>query len=171
MKDPLQNLLERDGARLFALLTRLTLRQDVAHDLFQQLFLRLAQGEAIGRVSNPTAYATRTAINLAFEWRRKSRRREASLEAEPFSPAVEPLDHLIDLEELDRTLAAMQDLTDLVREAMVLRFVEDLSYDQCAARMNKTAHQVRGLCHAGVRQLRERLAPQQPEPLRQVRHE
>jgi RNA polymerase sigma factor (sigma-70 family) len=171
LKDRLQSLLERDGPKLFALLTRLTLRQDAAHDLFQQLFVQLAGAEAFRLASSPSAYATRAAINLAFGWRRNRGREQLSLEAEPAAQATEPLDRLIDVEQIDRTLAAMHDLSDLVREALVLRFIEDLSYDDCAARMNKTAHQVRGLCHAGVRQLRERLAPESSDTLRQVHHD
>lgn len=169
MKDGLQSLLDRDGARLFALLTRLTLRQDVAHDLFQQLFLQLAGSDGFRRAASPAAYAARTAVNLAFAWRR-NRRAHESLETEPLDSLIDPLNRLIDAEQIDQTLSMMQDLPDLTREAMVARFIEDLSYDDCAARMNKSAHQVRALCHAGVRQLRERLA-KEIEPLRQVRNE
>jgi RNA polymerase sigma factor (sigma-70 family) len=171
LKDGLQTLLDCDGARLFALLTRLTLRYEVAHELFQQLFLHLAGAEGFRRAVNPSAYATRTAINLAFAWRRNQRVVHESLENEPVDRRIDPLDRLIDAEQIERTLAAMQYLSELVREAMVLRFVEDLSYDQCGERMQKSAQQVRGLCHAGVRQLRERLVPKDFEPLRQVRHE
>ncbi len=170
LKDGLQSLLDRDGARLFALLTRLTLRQEVAHDLFQQLFLQLAGSDGFRRAANPTAYATRAAINLAFAWRR-NRRTHESMQTEPVDSPIDPLDRLIDAEQIDQTLGALQDLSEFTREAMVLRFIEDLSYDDCAARMNKTAHQVRALCHAGIRQLRERLAPKEIEPLRQVPHE
>jgi RNA polymerase sigma-70 factor (ECF subfamily) len=171
LKDGLQRLLERDGPRLLALLTRLTLRQDAAHELFQQLFAQLAGSDGFRRAENPAAYATRTAINLGFHWRRTSGRRIESLDAEPAGLSADPLDRLIDVEQTEAILEAMQDLPELTRDAMVLRFVQDLSYDQCAARMNKTAQQVRGLCHAGVRQLRERIAPSKTEPLKQVRHE
>jgi RNA polymerase sigma factor (sigma-70 family) len=172
LNNGLQTLLERDGPRLLALLTRLTLRQDVAHELFQQLFTQLGGSEGFRKATNAPAYATRVAVNLAFEWRRtQGRRKSASLEADPPGEAPDPLDRLIDVEQTEAILAAMQDLPDLTRDAMVLRFIEALSYDECAARMHKTAQQIRGLCHAGVRQIRARLAPNEAQSLRQVRHE
>lgn len=66
----LLELLDQSGASLLALLTRLTLRQDVAEELMQDLFLRLSSAKDQGGIDCWYAYARRTAINLAFDWRR-----------------------------------------------------------------------------------------------------
>ncbi len=61
-------------------------------------------------------------------------------------------------EDIARILDAAEDLSDSVRDAFILRYVQDEPYDRIAEILGKTAHQVRALCHAGVKQLRERLA-------------
>jgi len=66
----LLELLDKSGADLYALLTRLTLREDVAEELMQELFIKLNNSRGIGKIANWNAYAHRAAINLAFDWRR-----------------------------------------------------------------------------------------------------
>ena len=48
----LLSLLKHSGARLFSLLVRLTLREDVAEDLMQDLFIRLSDSRGF-REANP----------------------------------------------------------------------------------------------------------------------
>ena len=69
--DTLLKLLDRQGPSLHAMLTRLTFREDVAEDLMQELFLKLAGSKGLDKVGNLAAYARTTAINLAFDWRRR----------------------------------------------------------------------------------------------------
>ena len=70
----LLELLETSGARLHALLARLTLREDVAEELMQDLFIKLHGARDQGGIECWYAYARRTAINLAFDWRRRQAR-------------------------------------------------------------------------------------------------
>ena len=72
--DRLLKLLAEHGGRLHLLLVRLTLREDVAEDLLQDLFLRLCRSDGMLGATRPEKYLFRTAINLAFEWRRKNRK-------------------------------------------------------------------------------------------------
>ena len=67
----LLELLDRSGAGLHALLARLTLREDVAEELMQELFIKLHGAKDQGGIECWYAYARRTAINLAFDWRRR----------------------------------------------------------------------------------------------------
>ncbi len=69
--------LEEQGARLHALLVRLTLRTDVADDLMQDLFCKLSHDARWLAARNPTAYAVRMATNLAFDHRRAQARLRA----------------------------------------------------------------------------------------------
>ena len=55
-------LLETSGARLHGLLARLTLREDIAGDLMQELFIRLLQSKEFERAADPFAYAYRAAM-------------------------------------------------------------------------------------------------------------
>lgn len=81
----LLQLVEAEGGRLYGLLTRLTLREEVADDLLQELVVRLSQSEGFQNADDPFAYARRAAIHLAFDWRRqgRSRRRTEPLMEEP----------------------------------------------------------------------------------------
>ena len=63
--------LDEHGRVLFGLLYRVTLREDVAEDLMQDLFLKLDASEKFPSARCPLAYARRVALHLAFDWRRK----------------------------------------------------------------------------------------------------
>ncbi|MCI0498888.1 MAG: hypothetical protein L0Y36_04300 [Planctomycetales bacterium] len=63
----LVDLLDRSGAKLHTLLTRITLRQDVAEELMQDLFVKLIEiSKSRKKINNWDGYARIAAINLAF---------------------------------------------------------------------------------------------------------
>jgi len=100
----LLELLDQSGASLLALLTRLTLRQDVAEELMQDLFLRLSSAKDQGGIDCWYAYARRTAINLAFDWRRRQKIRQTSSLDESLDHACStssPLGTLIEADAVD----------------------------------------------------------------------
>ena len=151
-------LLDESGPGLFALLTRLTLRRDVAEELMQELFLRLSDGTSLESIDCLAAYARRTAINLAFDWRRRERRREAvpiDAVAEPLSPASGPLADAVAAEEIEQILSAAGRLKGLLRQAFVLRYIQQESHEAIAEQLGKTPHQVRALCFRAMQQVRE----------------
>ena len=156
----LLELLDKSGARLHALLTRLTLREDAAEELMQDLFIRLNGAKDQGGIDCWHAYARRTAINLAFDWRRRqARRRSGSLTGLPecASDDSTPLGRLIQSEEIEQVLAAIDRLSGVSREALVMRYIQQDSYDEIAEQLGKTVHQVRALCFRAMSNLREML--------------
>jgi RNA polymerase sigma factor (sigma-70 family) len=160
--DRLMALLDSDGARLHALLYRLTLRADLAEELMQELFLRLSTNITFASAEHPFAYARRVAINLAME-KRRSRQADPTAGAIAADEALvqsasSPLGELIRAEQLEQILDGLSELPELSRECFVLRFIEDESYDAIGKRIGKTPHQARGLCHAAVREIRTMLA-------------
>ncbi len=154
----LLKLLDESGPRLFALLARLTLRRDAAEELMQELFLRLSDVKDRVAIESLGAYARRTAINLAFDWRRQRRRRETvplGTVAEPLSQASGPLADAVAAEEMERILNAVTQLHGLSREAFVLRYIQQESYEVIAEQLGRTPHQVRALCFRAMQQVRE----------------
>ncbi|MBM4024740.1 MAG: sigma-70 family RNA polymerase sigma factor [Planctomycetes bacterium] len=154
----LLELLDRFGAGLYALLTRLTLREEVAEELMQELFLKLHGAKDQGRIECWYAYARRTAINLAFDWRRRQKiRRACSLDAlsERASETDGPLGRLIASEELEQVLAALGRLHGASREAFVMRYLQQHSYEEIAEQLGKTVHQTRALCFRAMSTLRD----------------
>jgi RNA polymerase sigma factor (sigma-70 family) len=160
LKQSIWKVLEEQGHAVHSLLLRLTLRRDVAEELFQEVCVRM--GAKLG-VENPGAYVRRVAINLAMDWRRRRRDLVEVGEVNAKGRAVAEVAE--DAEDVERILDAAEALTALSREAFVLRFVQGESYERVGDVIGKSAHQARGLCHAAVKEIRKRLN------VRQVVHE
>ncbi len=140
-----------------ALLTRLTLREDVAEELMQELFLKLSTAPNRARIDCWEAYACRTAIHLAFDWRRRRwKRRAMPLEdvREPVSPARGPLGDAVQREAFEQVLSAVDRLNGTSRGAFVMRYIQQDSYEAIAEQLGKTPHQVRALCFRAMKHLR-----------------
>jgi len=168
----LLELLDKSGADLYALLTRLTLREDVAEELMQELFIKLNNSRVIGRIANWNAYAHRAAINLAFDWRRSQKQKVLALGqvAEPVSNENSPLGKLIHSEELAETLDAVGRLKKSSREVLVMRYLQQESYDNIAEQLGKTSHQVRALCSRAIRNLRDVLGSNEHKSSKKETH-
>ena len=153
----LLELLDRSGASLYALLTRLTLREDIAEELMQELFIKLTKTSKFNRVKNWNAYAHRAAINLAFDWRRKQKQASVPLEdiREPASQQNSALSELVRMEELQEMLNAIGRLNGLSREALVMRYIQEESYEHIAEKLGKTEHHVRTMCSRALSHLRD----------------
>ncbi|MBN1804451.1 MAG: sigma-70 family RNA polymerase sigma factor [Sedimentisphaerales bacterium] len=152
----LLELLDKSGANLYTLLTRLTLREDVAEELMQELFIKLNRSH-FDKAANKYAYARKTAINLAFERRRNCRLNPVGLDqiSEPVSGNISPLNELIRTEELDEILNAIGKLKKLSREAFVMRYIEQESYDYIAEQLGKSTHHIRAVCSRASNRLRD----------------
>jgi RNA polymerase sigma factor (sigma-70 family) len=168
----LLELLDKSGADLYALLTRLTLREDIAEELMQELFIKLNNSRSIGKIANWNAYARRAAINLAFDWRRSQKLTVSAMGqvAEPASNDDSPLGKLIHTEELAETLDAVGRLKKASREVLVMRYLQQESYDNIAEQLGKTSHQVRALCSRAIRNLRNVLGSNEHKPSKKEIH-
>ena len=160
MPDQVLQLLKSHGPNLYALLTRLTLRQDTAEDLMQDLFVKLSASNGFRRAVNPAAYARRVAMHLAFDWRRSQWRSPGlvRLAREPEDDEPSPLNRLIDKEQMDQLLDAVDTLNTLRREVFVMRYIQQETYEVIAKQLGTTPHKVRGLCHKAIAQLRNVLS-------------
>lgn len=162
-------LLADHGEQLHLLLVRLTLREDVAEDLMQETFLKLARGNRIAHVRNPLAYAVRTATNLAFDWRRARKRMAPTEPAEEGlqAPDRSPSSELIASEEFERVLRALESLPRSDRDLIAARYLHGQDYSTMARERGRTPDQVRALCHKALRRLRrvieKRSSPQRDE--------
>lgn len=157
--DTKQNLLlqflEQHGRRLHGMLTRLTLDEDIAEELMQELFIRLFQIQNLKQIENLQAYASRIAINLAFDRRRKQRFFKPVPDSQTDSKTPQVCLRLIQKEELEQILNAAELLTGQTRECFVLRYIEQMDHGQIAERTQKNAQQVRALCSKAIRRIRQ----------------
>jgi RNA polymerase sigma factor (sigma-70 family) len=151
----LLELLQERGPALHALLTRLTLREDVAEDLLQELFLRLRHSAAFRLAIDPGGYATRAAVHLAFDWRRSARKSgHTDSQAEAIAGNPTPLEVLIRREDVARVLDALGSLPEAPRALIVMRYLQEDSFEAIGRTLGKTPHQARALCHKALRRLR-----------------
>jgi RNA polymerase sigma-70 factor, ECF subfamily len=155
----LLELLGKSGTSLHRLLTRLTLNEQTAEDLMQELFVKLRNSGHIEKIRDLDAYVHRMASNLAFDWRRRNRQAIVNIKqiAEPVSQEVSPLDRTIRNEELEEILDAVGQLDGASRDAFVMRHIEQQSYEAIAKVFGQTEHQVRALCNKGLQRLRQLL--------------
>lgn len=156
-------LLDISGARLHALLARLTLCEDVVGDLMQELFIRLSRSRGFDKAKDPFAYAYRVAINLAFEWRRSLRIKFQSL-GENCLPAENhhsSLGVMIQAEELQRVLDATSRLSNLARDVVIMHYIEQESYDEIGRRLGKKPQYLRSLSAKALARLREWLVDEE----------
>ena len=160
-------LLDTAGERLHALLTRLTLSEEVVGDLMQELFIRLSQSKGLDRAKDPFAYAYRAAINLAFEWRRKQKRRIQSLDQDCAAADNHPsaLTGMIRKEQLQKVLDATAKLSDLARDVVVMHYIEQESYQDIGRRLGKNHRHIRSVASKALARMRLLLATKQSSQL------
>ncbi len=149
-------LLDSAGQRLHRLLSRLSGSQQATGDLFQELFVRLCNSKGLEKADDPMAYAWRSAVNLAFEWRRNQKKAFVPLDEQFLSAEHQPavLDDMVRGEEIEQVLDAAAKLNPLAREVLVLRYIEQESYEEMAGRLGKKPQHLRAICSKALARLR-----------------
>jgi RNA polymerase sigma factor (sigma-70 family) len=149
--------------RVARFLARLTGCPEMARDLAQEAFLRVYLSAGTYREGGhfPT-WLFQIALNLARDAARKSARRPAVplADADPAAPAGGKLE---DRERADAVAAALAELSGPLREVVVLRHYEDMSFEAMARLLGTPASTLKSRFTVALRQLHERLAGFAPE--------
>ncbi len=152
------NLLDHHGRSLHRLLGRLTLCEHAASDLIQDLFIRLNKSESFEKAINPYAFAWRTATNLAIDWRRKQKPLVELEKADDISmPSEDVLIMMLQDEQVQCVLDMVARLDELSRNVIIMRYIEQESYEQIALRTGKQSHHLRAVCSRALAKLRNML--------------
>ena len=149
-------LLDVHGGRLHGLLAKLTANHCAADELLQELFLRLLKSQSLSAAQSPEAYLFRSAINLAFDWRKQQHNlTEVSLHDRDV-PARDssPIDQMIVDETTTTVLEAMTGLPEQDRDLISLRFIQGESNEWIAGHLGSTPHVIRSRCSKAVARLR-----------------
>lgn len=159
-------LLETHGPDLHRLLARLTRCEHTTRDLMQELFLNLTGSRGFEKTSCPYAYAWKTAVNLAFQWHRRRKNDARRLEALRLSESSvdDALEKMIEDEQLRRILRAAAALRELPRNVIVMRYIEQKSYEEIADSLGKSPDYIRALCSKTLSRLRNMLGVQTADP-------
>jgi len=161
--DALATLVERHHAPLLAYLYRLLGgRQHLAEDLVQESFLRLLQhgGYQQGRPFKPWLYAIAT--NLARDYfKSASVRRQVPGEDEDWHSlsecAPDPEELALAAEESQRIAAAIGQLGEEYRSALLLRFYQGMSLQEISEALHIPLGTVKSRPFVGTRRLRDLL--------------
>jgi RNA polymerase sigma factor (sigma-70 family) len=122
----------------------------VAEEIAQEAFIRLLAH--FDEVANPGGFLRTAVVRLCLTWRDRAAMERSRLELVDVSaPTGEP--------EIDTMWDALAGLRPERRAAIVLRFYEDLSYDEIAKIMGCHTATARTRTHRAVADLRKELDP------------
>jgi RNA polymerase sigma-70 factor (ECF subfamily) len=139
-KTDIEALFLAHGRELRVFLLRQLRDPQIAADLLQETFLRLAEQPALAGIDNPRSYLYRTARNLAIDHFRQEERRqtramphESMIDVPDGQPA---LDEAADSRErMSYLRAALDELPARTREIFLLNRVEGMTYAEVALKI------------------------------------
>ena len=144
---------------------RLTGELGLAEDVVQEAFMRLhAQFD---EVREPRRWLYRTVHNLALNQRRRSGKIvsldvhsecDAAPANDPADPLPLPDEQIVRLEGIGLVRLSLEALDERSRELIRLKFNENLSYKEMAARMGLTVGNVGFLLHHAIKSVADELA-------------
>ncbi len=140
--------------------------EDIVQDAFVQAFVKL---KSFQRQSGFYTWLYRIAINIAFSRRRRQKpvvsldqHREAS-GYEPSDQGADPPQQLNCADEINMLHLALRELDDERRQIIVLREIDELSYEQIAEVTDLPIGTVRSRLHRARQQLVEIMKRRNPE--------
>lgn len=158
-------LVARYQDRLFNTLYRMVGCREEAADLVQDAFVQAyVKLDTFGGRAQFYTWLYRIAMNLTFSQRR-SRRSSISIDeakeqagAEPADPSAGPAASALSAEQVDLVQQALNRLPDVPRQVLVLREIEQLSYDDISEVLQIPIGTVRSRLFRARMQLKEELA-------------
>ena len=158
-QDKVLKLLDQHGKKLHRLLARLTRCEHTTRDLMQELFIKLSCSRGFNNAENPYAYAWKSATNLAFRWHQQKKVKIESLESVqlPQESNQDALTKMIQQEQFQRVLQVTATFKELARHVIVMRFIEQKTYEEIAEQLDKNPDYLRSLCSKTIKRIRNKL--------------
>ncbi len=166
-REAFATLVERHKDAVVNYLTRLTADRDRAEDLAQETFIRLWRAPRYDEQGKLLPFLFRIATNLVRTEERRARRwrliaavlPHAQAAAAARAPAPDPVAAMERLELRGQLVRAIAGLPFAYRVPLVMRDVEDLSYEEIAAALGCPEGTVKSRISRARTLLREQLAP------------
>ena len=150
-----RELFDRYAPILRRVLTRSLDLPEEANDLLQQTFLQLFRARADyqpGRALRPWLFTI--ALNLKRQYFRTRRRRPAALELTPKNEPTSSAPSALENVEAQQLRAALETLPAVQRDAIVLHWLEGLSFPEIAQILGVSESALKVRAHRGYAQLR-----------------
>ena len=164
-RDAFRTLFERYKDRVFSIALQFTANEADARDITQQVFLKLLT--RIDQYDESAAFSTwlyRVVTNACIDAQRRSRRltfvSESADDALPDLPDPQPTREqtLVDGVERSSVQTAVRSLAPKLRMAVLLRYYEELSYEEMATTLGVSKGTVASRLNRGHRLLAQKLA-------------
>ncbi len=162
--DLLDRLIEQYQYRLFRYLVYITGSKQRAEDFFQETWIRvLERGHQYDGKSKFEAWLFAIARHLVIDWQRskKPQSLDALMDLEQEHPlqlvnenAPSPLHHVLSRETEENVQSSLQKIPAIYREALVLRFQEELQIDEMADVLSVPLSTVKSRLYRGLEALR-----------------
>ncbi|MCA8913632.1 MAG: RNA polymerase sigma factor [Planctomycetes bacterium] len=126
--------------------------EEIAQETFVQVF------EKLDRLREPGAFTSwiwRIARDTALKHIRKHKRVRPVADTPEVETEDRPHEPLVAAEEKDQLLAALEELPEDMREAVLMRYWEELEYDEMASRTGVSAAALYQRVCRGLKRLRE----------------
>ena len=163
-------LVARYRRRVYAVLVRATGRPQEADDLFQETWIRVARGAAgFDPTRQFASWVARIATNVAIDWMRAAGTRAgvSAEEPEASSQAASPTPLASEAMEAEverrRLAAALANLPERMREAILLRYFEGLSEHAMSTQLGVPSGTVKSRLSNAVSALRRALVEEEPD--------
>jgi len=129
-------------------------------DLAQEAFMRMLRVDRTELVRNPQGYLHQVAANVLLEWRLRARQqRPHSSTAVEDLVVPESIEDAADREQRGHYMRlALRELPPLCQAVLMLRWQQDLTNEEIAARLGVTRRVVKRHLEIGYAQLRDRLS-------------
>ena len=182
IEDAYEELIERYEQQIYSLVYRLTGNQTDACDVVQDVFLKVFRGVHSFRAqSSLRTWIYRIAVNEAHNRRRwfvRHCRREISMENERSEqgnslesapdPGRSPFDQVLDNENRKRIESALTRINPIFRAAVVLRDIQNFSYEEIGEILQVSLGTVKSRILRGREALRRELTQKPDQNLAEV---
>ena len=158
-----RRLVEEHEARVYGLALRVLGDPEGAEEAAQEAFVRLYRSlDTLRGDAKLSTWLYRVTLNLCRDEQRRRKRGERFTDLDSVRPRLVVLESdahdLVERSEMnDRVRAALEELPDEQREAIVLRYLSELSYAEISASTGASANTVASRVYRGLRRLGELL--------------
>ena len=147
------------SARLLAIARAIVGNRASPEDVVQQAVMNLFKHRARYDWREPGGLLKRATVNEALRLLRKPRMQAVTDEVDaPDRPEVQPDEAVVANETVERVRAAIQQLPEHFRAALVLCEYENMSYQQIAETLNASVPQVKTWIHRARRRMEKMLS-------------
>lgn len=152
-----EELYRRHSGKVYGFLKKRIREAELVDDIFQATFMKLHSSK--DRFDPSLEYTPWLFTICKTVWLDALRKKRKRLELTEFDVSEIEVDGRMESADIQATLPDLAGLPATQRQAIELRYSDDLSFEEIAKRLNTSPSNVRQLVSRGVKRLKELMAP------------